>query len=56
MKKPELCSMCSFDFQVYNAIDEIAKKYGLVVNGSVIPDSKGNYRIRFTAATIEGKS
>jgi hypothetical protein len=56
MKKAELCSMCSFDLQVFKAIYEIAKKYDLVVNGSVIPDSKGNYKIRFTAATIEGKS
>jgi hypothetical protein len=54
MKKAELCSMCSFDLQVYNAIDELTKKYGLVVNGSVIPVSKGNYKIRFTAVTIEG--
>jgi len=56
MKKAELCSMCSFDLQVCKAIDELAKKYGLVVNGNVIPDSKGNYKIRLTAATIEGKS
>jgi hypothetical protein len=48
--------MCSFDLQVCKAIDEQAKKYGPVVNCSVIPDSKGNYKIRFTAATIEGKS
>ena len=54
MKKAELCSMCSFDLQVCKAIDELAKKYGLVVNGNVIPDSKGNYKIRLTAATIEG--
>lgn len=52
----DVFDVCSFDFQVCKAIDELAKKYGLVVNGSVIPDSKGNYKIRFTAATIEGKS
>jgi len=53
MKKAELFSMCSFELQVCKAIDELAKKYGLVVNDSVIADSKGNYKIRFTAVTIE---
>jgi hypothetical protein len=50
MKESELCPMCSFDYQVCIAISELASKYGLAARGSVIPDLKGSYKIRFTAS------
>jgi len=55
MKKAELCSMCSFDLQVYKAIDELAKKYGLVVNGSVIPRFKRQLQDQIYSSNHRGK-
>ncbi|MEW6603099.1 MAG: hypothetical protein AB1351_00235 [Thermoproteota archaeon] len=51
-KTKDCCPMCDFEYQACNAIVEVAKKYGLVVKGSVISDSNGIYKIRFAAAPV----